>query len=451
MENPIEEQIVVHEPPSGPPPEDVVPPNYDGPVWGTWTKRVVIVLLIVGALYATTLLVPVINILMLSLVVTFLLFAPSRSLTRHLRMPYTLSVVLVYMALIGLLFLVSTIFVPSLVRWTDSLLVNLERSYGALYNRFLDYDPEVDGVIEILGTSVSVDFLIEPVRDLVLNAPVITSNGDTPREDAPALRPGASPTIDLRATLESMISVAGAVTGTVTSAVTGAIGFVVQVILVLFLSFLILLEVPRMYRAVIELTPDSYRREYGLLAERVLAVWNGFFRGQVIIGLIIGVFTWLQMRVMGVPGAEVVGVFTGIVSLIPTLGGFIALPVLFIVPLLQGSSVLVDLSNGTLALLLVGINLGFQQLIWNVLAPAIVGQAVNLPLPVIILGLFIGAAFGGILGAFLVAPIMGTLRVLLIYTFNKLKGVDPYPNREGSQLTEAMLTGGEALAVKESD
>jgi predicted PurR-regulated permease PerM len=276
---------------------------------------------------------------------------------------------------------------------------------------------------------IDFNFVIEPVRTLVLDTAIVSAPGEGSGESQPPRRvDGSGPSVDLRAMLESAVSVAGTLTGTVTTAVTSAIGLVVQSVLVLFLSFLFLLEIPRIYHGFFHWTPEPYHREYILLIDRVLAVWNGFFRGQVIIGLIVGLFTWGQFRLLGVPGAEVIGVFTGFVSLIPTLGGFIALPPMVIVPLLQGSTVFPDLSNGTVALIVVVINLAFQQVIWNALAPAIVGQAVDLPLPVILIGLFIGAAFGGILGAFLVAPIMGTLRVLLIYIFHKLNGRDPYPN-----------------------
>ena len=61
------------------------------------------------------------------------------------------------------------------------------------------------------------------------------------------------------------------------------------------------------------------------------------------------------------------------------------------------------------------------------IAPKILGDALDLPLPVIIVGVFVGAAAGGVLGAFLVAPIMATLRVLLAYLWHKINLEDPFP------------------------
>ena len=80
-----------------------------------------------------------------------------------------------------------------------------------------------------------------------------------------------------------------------------------------------------------------------------------------------------------------------------------------------------------MALLVVGINLLITQIIWNLLAPKVLGDALNLPLAVIIVGVFVGAAAGGVLGAFLVAPVIASLRVVLAYLWHKINLEDPFP------------------------
>ena len=62
-------------------------------------------------------------------------------------------------------------------------------------------------------------------------------------------------------------------------------------------------------------------------------------------------------------------------------------------------------------------------------APKILGDAVNVPLPIIIVGLFVGAALGGILGAFLITPVIGTVRVVTHYLVTKIERQDPFPRR----------------------
>jgi predicted PurR-regulated permease PerM len=192
----------------------------------------------------------------------------------------------------------------------------------------------------------------------------------------------------------------------------------------------VLLDLPSLSRTLPNWIPPAYHRESVLLFGHVGSVWTGFFRGQALIAVIITILTLLQLTLMGVQNTVVVAVFVGIISLIPTLGGIIALIPVAGIGLLQGSTVFTTLSNGTFALLVVAVNLIISQIIWNVVAPKILGDAVNLPLPIIIIGIFIGTALGGILGAFLVTPIIGTVRVVVVYLLKKIGQQDPFPGQE---------------------
>lgn len=409
------------------------------PQWSQWTRQLVIVGLIIAGIYAFTLLRPVIQMLTMAFILAFLLFSPSRAIARRTPIPYGLAVTILYAALILVVVFLILVFIPAFVEWVNRLVDNIEQGYATLYQSLQQYEP-AQGIAIILGVPVDFNFIIQPVRDFVLGSPQDASSTGQPG-DAEPLEPGAPDaglfeaqdlfqSIDLRELLNGLFNVAGAVTSTVTSAITSVAGFAITLLMALFLSFLILLDLPKGEDAVVKWIPPPYYREFALLLSEIVRVWNGFFRGQVLIGVIIGVATWLQLALMGIAGAEVLAIFTGAISLIPTIGGIIALVPMALVPLFQGSSVFTQMSSGLLALLVVGVSLVIQQVIWNVIAPKILGEALDLPLPVIIVGVFIGAAVGGILGAFLVAPIMGTLRVLLFYMFSKLGQRDPFPGQE---------------------
>jgi predicted PurR-regulated permease PerM len=185
-------------------------------------------------------------------------------------------------------------------------------------------------------------------------------------------------------------------------------------------------DLPRYQHTLLDTVPRAYRREILLLLEKIYFLWIGFFRGQGIIAILIGVITWAQLVLMGIPQANVLAVFTAVISLIPTLGGIIALIPLALVPLLQGSTTL-QLPNGTVAVAVVGVNFVVSQIIWNGIAPRILGSVVSLPVPVVILGVVIGTAVGGVLGAFLIVPILGSLRLIVLYMLAKIGKRNPFP------------------------
>lgn len=382
------------------------------PQWNQPTRQLVSFFLVVGGIYALTLLAPVVQMLIIAFIIAFVMYAPSRWLYRRAPLPWALAVLIAYVVMIFIFIIMILVLVPLVVDGFNSLRVALEVTYTNLAQTLTDYEPE-QGIIRVLDWQVNLNPYILPLRDFVLGAETPTGENLTD--------------IDLQQLLESVLNVAGTVTSTVTYAITTVTGLVISVLLALIVSLLILLDMPRNDATLGRWVPPVYHREVRLLIRRVGRVWDRFFRGQVIIGVIIGLLTWAQLSLMGISSAIFLSIITGLVALIPTVGGFIALIPLTLIPLLQGSSSMPELSNASVALLVVVVNLLITQFVWSVVAPKILGDVLDLPLPVIIVGVFIGAAAGGVLGAFLVAPVMGTIRVLLLYTLSKLSGQDPFP------------------------
>ena len=388
------------------------------PQWNGATRLIVAILLIIASIFALTLLGSVIQMLIVAFLIAFLVLAPARVLTENTPFPYTVWVIFCYFVLLVAVFIMLLILIPAFVEGANNLLQDIQVGLVTLEQQLIDYTPQ-QAIIGIGDIAIDLDFIFTPLRDFMLNT--------TQVDGEPVTRPMSFlQDIDLRSFFSGAFNIAGTVTSTITSVT----GFMVALLLSLFISFLILIDLPHTQAGIIRSIPAAYRHEYALLFEKIERVWNGFFRGQVTIGLIIGLLTWLQLKLMGVPGAEILAVFTGFISLIPTLGGFIALIPLSIVPLLQGSLVFTDMSNILFALLVVAVNLVITQVIWNVVAPMILGDILDLPVPVIIVGVFIGAAVGGILGAFLVAPIMSSLRLIVSYLFSKIYAHDPYPGQQ---------------------
>jgi predicted PurR-regulated permease PerM len=290
----------------------------------------------------------------------------------------------------------------------------LQNSINAFIERVREYTPGSEYLTNPFNGQrlIDLDFIYQPLYELLQG------------ENIP----------DLTSAVPNLV-------GTASSTVGAISGFVGTFFLMHLLALLFLLEVPNAFAWGLNLASTSYRREIAVLLHRITRVWTGFFRGQLIISAVIGVLTWLQLLFMGIPGATVVGLFVGVVSLIPILGSIIALVPIGLAPLLQGSTILTETSPGVLMLLVLVPNFIVQQIIWNVISPKVAGDAVRLPAPMIILGIFIGSAFAGILGALLAAPLMGTVRLVVEYTIKKIRGGDPFPGEpEPEFMTRGMFS-----------
>lgn len=409
--------------PAGDAPVTSAPGDSASPKWDRTTRLVATILLIIAGVYALTLIAPVMQMLAFTFLLTFVMYAPCRWLTNRLHWPWTLSVIIMYIVLIVFILGSLLVVIPNVVNGINALVIEGEAAYDGLRETMRDYSAD-QGLLLLLGVEIDLHPIIQPVRAFMLGdeLPAVVEDVPPSTDGETLLEPISFPQL-----LEGMTNIAGRVTGTVTSAITTVTALIGTLLLAIFLSFLVLVEWPNTQTSVYGWVTPAYRAEFETLMQELSKVWNGFFRGQVAIGGIIGVITWLQLTIMGIEGAEILALLTGSISLIPTLGGFISLVPLSVTPLVRGSSVFLNMPNWLVALVVIGVNMLLTQIVWNIVAPMILGDALDLPLPVIIVGVFIGAAVGGILGAFLVAPIMGTLRVVAEYVFHKIRQEEPYP------------------------
>lgn len=445
------------------------PPEYQ-PQFSLWVRQLLTILLILGTVFVLTLIGSVLPMLTIAFLLAFVMFLPSRTIARNTPIPYALAVIMLYAFLIAGLVIGMVVIIPTLASAANSLINTLEEGYSEFADNLAEYDPE-EAIIDVLGTRVDLSDLVEAAQSVLV--PVATPTPEAselpptadieggvtdttaapieplvpdPQQDTPAVPRDAVQVAqgEFGNLINQFLSVFGSVTSTVTSAIGSVTGFIASLLLAIFISFLVLLDIPNTQKALAARVPVPYRREVAVMTQRLMRVWNGFFRGQVLIGVMIGILTWFQLSVMGIGSAVILSVITGVISLIPTIGSIFALIPIALVPLIQGSTVFPDMPHGVLALFVVGVNLVINQIIWNVVAPKILGDALDLPLPLIIVGVFIGAAVGGVLGAFLVAPIMASLRVVVSYVWHKINMDDPFPGED------APFQWGETLFDKES-
>ncbi|MFN8380124.1 MAG: AI-2E family transporter [Anaerolineae bacterium] len=399
------------QPPETDLPERVLPFISYTPQWSTFIRRIVIVCLLISGIVAAWVLGPVMQTLIVTGLLCFLLYMPSRILAARTPLNFPCSVVIIYLVLVLFLALVIVALLPSIANVIRTIGDAISQFVVQLRNIAETATPETSQVV-IPGSSITVDAwpILGPLKE------AFTGQATQAVSSAPA--------VDVGAILSTLTTVTG-------DLVSGIAGIVSTGFLAILLSFLILIDLPRYQSGIARGIAPMYRREIYLLTTHVNSVWSGFFRGQLVICLLIGILTFLQLTLMGVGNAIGIAVIVALISLIPTIGGVIALIPMFFVPLLGGSSVPMfqNMSNVSLALLVTVIYLIWSQIVWTVVAPKILGDAVSIPLPVIILGIGVGLAIGGILGAFLIVPILGTLRLVVIYIIAKLNGRDPFPGQ----------------------
>ena len=122
-----------------------------------------------------------------------------------------------------------------------------------------------------------------------------------------------------------------------------------------------------------------------------------------------------------------IGIFSGIVSMIPELGPWIAGGLAVIVAYIGGSSHL-PLSNFWFAVLVAVIFTIVAQIksIW--LRPQVMGRFMHMNTGLVFLAILAAVLLQGVLGALIVLPILATIGVFGRYVWAKVLQIDPWPD-----------------------
>lgn len=179
--------------------------------------------------------------------------------------------------------------------------------------------------------------------------------------------------------------------------------FSVTILFVVMLYFIfILLDYEKIAEGWIKLIPERYRPFAQGLAEDVEVSMNRYFRGQALIALCVGVLLAIGFKIIDFPLAVSLGLFIGLLNLIPYL------QTLGLIPMLLLSLLKAAETGGSFwlifgsALLVLCVVQGIQDLF---LTPKIMGKAMGLNPAIILLSLSIWGTLLGFVGLIVALPL----------------------------------------------
>jgi len=356
--------------------------------WSETTKRWVVVgLIVAGALLVyrvRSLLPPVI----LACLLAYLLGPVVGRLTR-LRLSRTKATLVTYLLLLLALAVAASMLVPRVVQQISSINVDLQSIYESMLRIMSSYR-----TITIFEYSIELSDVFDKLQDSLIQ--LITGFASRSAEEMLGIAFGLA---------------------------SGFASTFVWLIFILVVSFWLLKDADQIARFFDGLVTPEYRSDADTLRANVGAVWDSFFRGLLLLSLTVGVMTGALTWLVGVKNALLLGILAGVLEVVPTIGPIVACIPAVAVAYFQGSTHL-PLANGWFALLVLGVYVGIQQVENIFLAPRIIGGSVRIHPLVVLMGAIGGYAVGGIVGAFLAAPVIGTLRVLGQYLYRKLTEVE---------------------------
>jgi predicted PurR-regulated permease PerM len=243
--------------------------------------------------------------------------------------------------------------------------------------------------------------------------------------------------------ISSLLPIARSLASTVIS----AFGFLI----IPFWVFWVLKDLPSLSATFERAMPRAWRRDVLAVMGIVDHTFGRWIRGQLILGAVVGVGTFVGLIILGelvdpvfLSFAVLLAVVAGVLELVPVIG-----PILSMIPTLVLALAAQDPLRAAIAV--VALYLIVQQVENHVLVPQIQGDAVELHPSVVIFALIVGSALFGLLGAILSVPVAAAARDIYRYCFRRLSEDDPdIPDADAPDLARkthrAPLMAGEAPA-----
>lgn len=362
------------------------------PQWNTATKLVVAASFMVIIAALLVFFRGILGPLLLAFVLVYLFYPLADRLHKKNRLPWRLSV--------GLIYLVLLIVLIGLLVWGGYTLVDQAQSLFNFLERQMDTLP---GFLTSLGRTTynigpyTLDFQELDVQIDQIVTEVINS-------------------------LTSLVSSAGSLVGTIAS---GAANLIANVVLVMLVSFFMLSESNGVASQIVKLNIPRYQYDIERMGKELTRIWDAFLRGQLTLILITIVIYTLALSILGVPYALGLALLAGLARFLPYVGPASLWVVLFLVSIFNVSPGF-GLAPFWYAVLVVGVGWMFDTLIDQMITPKMMGSALRVHPAALLIGAYVGASLLGFIGIMLAAPVLATLILFASYALRKSFDMDPW-------------------------
>lgn len=202
----------------------------------------------------------------------------------------------------------------------------------------------------------------------------------------------------------------------------GLVRSVFSFFLVLVLTFMFLIYFPTLFVFMRRLVPVEYRPEFENIASEVNHRLAGVVRGQLLICLTNGILTYVGFTLIGVKFASLLAFVAGVLSLIPIFGTIIST-----VP-----AALIGLTDSiTIAVCVVAWVIFIHMLEAYVLNPKIMGDSAHMNPLLIVFAILVGSHyFHPVLGPLLAAPIAAIIQTVFLHFLTRADIGESVPENE---------------------
>lgn len=290
---------------------------------------------------------------------------PLISKAEKYKIPRSLSVIIIFILLTGLITIILLILIPIIYREIYS--------FGKDFPIYID---KLSPFLNDLQSKLNLDLSIDRVKEFIM------SKGS-----------------EISKMLYKTI-------GTITNSIKNIIGFIVLYSIVPILIFYFSKDYKYVTDSLIKTLEENSTFNIKKYIEEFNQILSSYFRGQFIVAMILGVLYSLVLLITGVKPSLIVGLTAGVLSIVPYLGFVIGFSTSLVLAYIQ----YFDMWHPLFVLI------GFaivQTIESNFITPKIVGNKLGLHPTVVIFALLAGGSLLGIAGMIFSLPVAAAIKVWL--------------------------------------
>ncbi len=309
--------------------------------------------------------------------ILFYLTCPLSNLLSKHKVPRMLSILIIFILIIGVIFFLGLAIGPILVDEFTKLINKLPQNVEQLHILIIGLSdhPVIERLIDL--EAINVSRLTERLANM------------------------------LSSTIAGLTSSFGSIAGIVTS-------FFTTIMVVPFLLFYMLKEKGQgsIESLIDRYVPDDYKNSIKQALAEINKKLGDYFQGVGIVCLCVGILAYISFLIIGLEFALILAIIIGITNIIPYLGPFIgAVP-----------AVLIGLFDSPTKMFYVLIAIVIVQQIESLfISPAVMGRKMALSPLAVILVILIAGRLAGLLGIILAVPGFTVLKIVVSHTYEHIQ------------------------------
>jgi predicted PurR-regulated permease PerM len=192
--------------------------------------------------------------------------------------------------------------------------------------------------------------------------------------------------------------------GPLTSVGASVVGLVASVIVVLLTALYTAIHPRPLVDGFVRIAPPAKRDHMAMILSRLGTAYLGWLRGLAIGMVVLGVITYVGLRLVGLPFAAFFAVFTAVAMIVPYFGALVSSipPILYALAFSPGKAVVVAI-----------IYIAAHQVESNMIQPLVVARTVELHPAVVAVGVVAVDRLFGFVGLIVAVPILATIKILV--------------------------------------